>query len=59
MIDLNGLKSIIQLSYLNDSMLEKLLKITSSRKEMMPKFSMLLSMEKWDLRWRKIPAPGY
>ena len=28
MIDLNGLKSIIQLSYLNDSMLQKLLKIT-------------------------------
>ena len=28
MIDLNGLKSIIQLSYLNDSMLEKLLKLT-------------------------------
>jgi CRP/FNR family transcriptional regulator, cyclic AMP receptor protein len=28
MIDLNGLKSIIQLSYFNDSMLEKLLKIT-------------------------------
>ena len=29
MIDLNGLKSIIQLSYLNDSMLENLLKITN------------------------------
>ena len=28
MIDLNGLKSIIQLSYLNDFMLEKLVKIT-------------------------------
>jgi CRP-like cAMP-binding protein len=28
MIDLNGLKSIIQLSYFNDSVLEKLLKIT-------------------------------
>ena len=28
MIDINGLKSIIQLSYLNDSMLEKLVKIT-------------------------------
>ena len=29
MIDLNGLKSIILLSYLNDSMLENLLKITN------------------------------
>ena len=29
MIDLNGLKSIIQLSYLNDSMLENLVKITN------------------------------